>query len=61
MRWRLAEVLEWIEADYTPQKSWIIKSNGDVDRRKKLHAGNRVPAYSQAISRVSGAKWPFDA
>ncbi len=35
VRWRLAEVLEWIEADCPPQKSWTSKSIGAVDRRKK--------------------------
>jgi predicted DNA-binding transcriptional regulator AlpA len=35
IRWRLAEVLEWIEADCPPQKSWSSKSVGTLDRRKK--------------------------
>lgn len=35
VRWRLVEVLEWIEADCPPQKSWTRKSIGVTDRRKK--------------------------
>lgn len=35
VRWRLTEVLEWIEADCPPQKSWTSKGIGAVDRRKK--------------------------
>jgi predicted DNA-binding transcriptional regulator AlpA len=35
IRWRLSEVLEWIEADCPAQKSWDRKSFGDKDRRKK--------------------------
>jgi len=35
VRWRLAEVLEWIEADCPPQRSWTSKSIGASDRRKK--------------------------
>lgn len=35
VRWRLADVLEWIEADCPPQKSWTSKRIGAVDRRKK--------------------------
>lgn len=35
VRWRLAEVLEWIEADCPPQKSWTSKSIGAAGRRKK--------------------------
>ena len=35
IRWRLAEVLEWIEADCPAQKSWDRKSSGATDRRKK--------------------------
>jgi predicted DNA-binding transcriptional regulator AlpA len=34
VRWRLVEVLEWIEADCPPQKDWSRKSIG-TDRRKK--------------------------
>lgn len=35
VRWRLAEVLKWIEADCPPQESWASKSVGPIDRRKK--------------------------
>jgi predicted DNA-binding transcriptional regulator AlpA len=35
VRWRLVEVLEWIEADCPPQKDWSRKSVGTTDRRKK--------------------------
>jgi predicted DNA-binding transcriptional regulator AlpA len=35
VRWRLDEVLEWIEADCPPQKSWTRKSVGVTDHRKK--------------------------
>lgn len=35
VRWRLAEVLEWIEADCPPQKSWTSKGISAIDRRKK--------------------------
>ena len=34
VRWRLVEVLEWIEADCPPHKDWSRKSIG-TDRRKK--------------------------
>lgn len=35
VRWRLTEVLEWIEASCPPQKSWTSKNIDAVDRRKK--------------------------
>lgn len=35
VRWRLVEVLEWIEADCPPQKDWSRKSVGTTDRRTK--------------------------
>lgn len=34
-RWRLSEVLEWIEADCPSQKSWSSKNVSAIDRRKK--------------------------
>lgn len=35
VRWRLFEVLEWIEADCPPQKIGTSKSIGAVDRKRK--------------------------
>ena len=34
IRWRLSEVLEWIEADCPPQRNWSRKSVGITDRKK---------------------------
>lgn len=35
IRWRIDEVLEWIEADCPPQTSWSRKSVDTTDRKKK--------------------------